>query len=326
MKNLYVKDLIEHLAENVKETFYLRSITLKRTQNNDIPYMLLRLEDKTGSVFGKIWDTNMDDSYLHLHNSVVTVCGELILNHNQQPELALWRVDPIINYEIGDYINGLPPEESARYMHFIYNYISRIKRMPYHALLEAFFNEWGNSFMDAPASLSQIGSYNGGLLVQTVCVASLSLQMSFSLNAHGYFPALKTALDLDLLLTGALLFCSGTMDLYSPYPEANKVDESVLLPKPVLTITKIEAVLCKGNIHLSREEKNLLYHLIYVAYDNDTIKAMNREAILLQNAYRLYLRTSGVADFIENNQSKIGAVYDERLRNYLYFSKEKRNE
>jgi len=321
MKQIYVANLIEHLAVEIEEQFYLKNIYLKETKDIATPYLLLKLQDKTGSIWGRIWDKNIKDEYLNLKGTVITVHGEVILNKYQQPEFVICKIEGSTEYDIGQFINGLSPVETDKFVQVLNKQIGMVKHKGYKELLDSLFSSDMQRFKEAPASLSKNGSYNGGLLVQTVNVTSISLQIMRSLSAYDYHPGLKINYQPDLLITGSLLYGIGIMNLYTPFPEAEKISESVLLPKQILSMQVIEHALQKDNIFLTPEEKNLLIHLIYVAYDNDTTKAANRESLILHMAHKIYMDHSSLEYFIKCNQDSIGAVYDKKLNNYLYFQK-----
>ena len=50
MKNIYVSHLIDHLAEEISDEFYLKDVKLCQTKENAIPYLSLNLQDKTGMI------------------------------------------------------------------------------------------------------------------------------------------------------------------------------------------------------------------------------------------------------------------------------------
>ena len=56
MKQLYISQLNEHLGEALTEEFYLKDIFMKYTKDKGIPYLHLMLQDKTGSLAGRVWE------------------------------------------------------------------------------------------------------------------------------------------------------------------------------------------------------------------------------------------------------------------------------
>lgn len=321
MKKIYISQLSEHLAEEISEDFYLKNVSLKYTKDSGIPYLYLKLQDKTGSIQGRIWENNIDDQYLALKGKMVKVHGEVLKSSSGTLEFVCWKMEPLTEYDINSFVNGLNEIETQKYLKALDKQILLVKHDIFKELLDLVFTGTRTSLAEAPASLYDVGSYNGGLLVQTVSVTSIAIQIMRSQTIYAYHPALKISYQEDLLITGALLFGIGTIHLYSPFPEAEKIGEFALLPKETLSIQIIEDYSRQMKQYLSVEDKNQLYHIIQNAYKGEKHKAMNREALIVSMAYALYLRISKIEYYLTENQQKSGAVYIPQLSNYLYFPK-----
>ena len=64
MKKIYVSQITEHFAKEIAEEFLLKDIRLEYTKDSVIPYLQLKLEDKSGTLFGRIWEHNIEDEWL----------------------------------------------------------------------------------------------------------------------------------------------------------------------------------------------------------------------------------------------------------------------
>lgn len=73
--------------------------------------------------------------------------------------------------------------------------------------------------------------------------------------------------------------------------------------------------------HISTEDKNLLYNTIQNTYKKERLRAMKREALILNLAYTSYLQISNIEFYMTEHQQKNGAVYIPKINNYLYLSK-----
>lgn len=73
--------------------------------------------------------------------------------------------------------------------------------------------------------------------------------------------------------------------------------------------------------HISTEDKNLLYNMIQNTYKKERLRAMKREALILNLAYTSYLQISNMEFYMTEHQQKSGAVYIPKINNYLYLSK-----
>lgn len=70
-EKIYISHLSEHMAEELEEEFYLKEIAMNYTEENEIPYLFLKLQDKTGIVYGRIWENNIDKRYLYFKGKVI---------------------------------------------------------------------------------------------------------------------------------------------------------------------------------------------------------------------------------------------------------------
>lgn len=321
MKQLYTSQITEYLAEEIVDDFYVRDITLCHTKESGTPYLSLKLEDKKGCLKGRIWENNIAETYFNLKGKIATVHGELLMDHNQEPELIIWKLHPTTEYDIHDFVKGLSPEEIERYVTTLYKQINLVKHAGYKELLTRVFEQIHTRFINAPASLSHIGNYNGGLLVQTVCVTSIALQIVRSQRIFSYHSVNYPDYQDDLLVTGSLLFATGIINLFTPFPEAVRICEATLVHKPLLTIQLITDILPEMKEFLSAEELNLVFHMIQTAYNGQQAKAMNREALVLNLAYQTYLKISTMESFYETNHDGNGVLFDPDSKNYLYFPK-----
>ena len=184
----------------------------------------------------------------------------------------------------------------------------------------------GSRFYKSPLSLKYSGSYNGALLVQTVAVTSIALQMMRSQKMFGYTPNMNIEYRQDLLITGSLLCDIGVANLYTPFPDAQLVSESVLVPPSALTMQQIYKILPDITNFLSEEEKNLLIHMIQVVHEETRKRPMFREALILSIAYNAYNKIRMLDYHLQENQNEYGAIYDTSLKNYLYIAKELKEE
>ena len=321
MKQLYISQLNEHLGEALTEEFYLKDIFMKYTKDKGIAYLHLMLQDKTGSLAGRVWENNIEEEYLNLKGKVIKIYGEVLLNSKKFPEFIGWKMEPVTEYEIGRFINGLNEEETKQYLHMLQKQVSLIHHYGFHELVELVLNGQMEKLSEVPVSLHQAGAYNGSLLVQTVSVTSMSIQIMRSQKIYAYHPDLKINYQEDLLIAASLLFGIGTTNLYSPFPEAEKINEYALLPKDTLSIQLIESYSKDLKCFLSIEDKNLLYHMVQSAYKGEYQKPMIREAVILNMAYTTYLRISSQEFFLTENQQKSGTVFIPKLNHYIYLVK-----
>lgn len=321
MKNIYVSHLIDHLAEEISDEFYLKDIQLCQTKESAIPYLTLNLQDKTGIVCGILWDNNIEEQYFSLKGKIVKVYGEVLMEGNQVRYICR-KMEPVTDYEIGCFINGLNREEAEHYLYVLNKQANLVKHPAFRELLNLIISGQKHKLIEAPASLLDTGNYNGAILVQSVSVTSIAIQIMRSQQLYAYHPDLKIPYNEDLLITASILLGIGAANLYSPFPEAQKIGEYTLLTKDIVTLQLIEQYSSKLESFLSIEDKNLLYHLIQSAYRKDNVRPMNREALILQTAYTAYQRITNLEHYLAENQLKTGPVYVSKLNSYIYLKRD----
>lgn len=321
MKNIYISHLTDHLAEEISDDFYLKDIQLCQTKESAIPYLSLNLQDKTGMIRGIIWENNIEEQYLSLKGKVVKVYGEVLMEGGQIRYICR-KIEPVTDYDISSFINGLNMKEVEHYLYVLKKQANLVKHPAFKELLDLVISGQKQKLIEAPASLSNAGNYNGAILVQSVSVTSIAIQIMRSQQLYAYHPDLKVPYNEDLLITASILLGIGAANLYSPFPEAQKISEYALLTKDTITLQLIEQYSSKLENFLSIEDKNLLYHLILSAYRKDNVKPMNREAVVLQTAFISYQKITNLEYHLMENQLKSGAIYVSKLNNYIYLKKD----
>lgn len=298
----------------------MKDIKLEYTKSSVIPFLKMRLEDKSGVLFGRIWENNIEDEYMTYKGKVVRVYGEVTINATI-PEFICYRMELVPDAEMSCFTKGLSEEETDHYMTILKKQIAIVKNKGLRELLDNIFQSELAKFKESPAALSLSGSYNGGLLVQTVSVTSMALQLMRSHKLYSYQPELRVELNEDILVCGSLLFGIGVSKLFTPYPQAERVGEYALVPKEVLSIQLIEHYALKNKGFISVETKHLIYHMIQNVYEKDISSIMTREALVLNMAYRTYKNLSDQEYQLSQIQDKIGPVYIQNKNHYLYVSK-----
>jgi len=320
MKQIYITQLTEHLGKEIQESFYLKNIKLKHTKDSVTPYLRLDLQDKTGRINGRIWEANIEEIYSTLKGKVVTVYGQIVRSKTDYLEFIIWKMEPTIDYDITSFINGLTKIETEKYFTSLTKQISLVKHTGFHELLQLVIAGAKERLLDTPASLTQVGCYNGGLLVKIVSIASICIQILRSQILFAYNPSLKIPYNEDLLITSAILADIGTTNLYSPFPDAQKINEYALLSKNILSIQVIEHHLKDMNVFLSIEDINLLYHMIQIAHGSEYLKPMTREAVILNMAHITYERLTIQEFYLTEHQGRNGAIFIPKGNNYLYLA------
>lgn len=214
-----------------KGVFVVNSV-IKKTDKNGKPYWEMTVSDKCGVIAAKVWsdagwwdrstpDLEMKPDMLALERipelkgqtvgttgKVSDFRGQLQYNFNAISFLNQERFPatkyvahsdvplPILNQRLDGLIEGCRPE--------VRDFLKQI-----------FDGDWGRRFRDVPAAVSNHHAYAHGLLEHTLTVAESAQAIALR------YKDVYRALDVDLVVAGALLHDLGKVESYvmSPVPE-----------------------------------------------------------------------------------------------------------
>lgn len=208
-------------GDHVSGVYLCKHKTSAMTKNGK-PYENVVLQDKTGTMDGKIWDTNSAgirefDSldYIDIVGDVLTFNGQLQLN------IKSARRAEEGEYNAADYLPVSSRDLDEMYSDLL-RLIQSVNEEHLKTLLESFFEkdeEFIKAFRFTSAAKSVHHGFVGGLLEHTLSVAE-----TCEFLAKKY-----TILNRDLLITAAICHDIGKVREFSPFPENDYTDEGNLL-------------------------------------------------------------------------------------------------
>ena len=189
---------------------------------NGKPYETVILQDKTGTVDGKIWDPNsagIDDfdslDYIEVMGDVTSFAGALQMSIKRVRRVQEGEYDP------ADYLPVTTKNVEELYQKLT-NLVHSVKNPDLHRLLAGFFvedTEFIKKFRFSSAAKSVHHGFVGGLLEHTVSVAQLC----------DFYAGRYEILNRDLLITAALCHDIGKTKELSSFPENDYTDAGQLL-------------------------------------------------------------------------------------------------
>jgi 3'-5' exoribonuclease len=292
------KTFISQLSKGrmVESSFLVKEKSLTKTKAG-IPYLSLRLADRTGEVEGRIWDNALDFIHLFEKDDIVKVRAE-VDEFQGMLQLRISKLRKCAESEVQ--LEDLLPKTSQD----IESMFAQIKaiasgvRQPFlHRLLEAFFQDesWVKKFKTAPAAKAVHHVFLGGLLEHTLSVVQLVLLVG---------PRYK-GIDQDLLLTGAIFHDMGKISELSFERAFDYTDPGRLLGHIILTVEMIDEKI--RTIQEFPESLSLLLkHLIlshHGEYEFGSPKLpMTLEALLLHQLDDLDAKVNAFTAWIEKEK------------------------
>jgi 3'-5' exoribonuclease len=250
-----------------------------RVARSGIPFLTLKLTDKSGQISGRIWEQAEERSSSIDIKSVVFVRGRSEL-FREELQLQIDEIAPVPMVDI-DRADFLPvcPRSIDDLMEKLRELAATIKKGPLQRLMRQILNDTHlmDRFRAAPAAKSMHHAYLGGLLEHTVAVAELVSSMT------AFYPDLNR----DLLVIGAILHDIGkvdefTYDLCIDYSPSGRLLGHMVLGVQILDerIRSLRA--------FPSEQALLLSHLILSHHGEVELGAvrlpMTREAFVLHFA------------------------------------------
>lgn len=214
---------IESLREGEKiGNVYLCKHKSSAVTKNGKAYDNVILQDKTGTIDGKIWDPNslgiedFDDlDYVDVVADVISFNGALQLNIKRIRKVSEGEYNP------ADYLPVSSKDIETMYKE-LNSYIDSIKNPYYNKLLNIFFKEdeeFIKVFKSHSAAKSVHHGFIGGLLEHTLSVTKLC----------DYYTKAYPVLNRDLLLTAAMFHDMGKVKELSAFPTNDYTDDGQLL-------------------------------------------------------------------------------------------------
>jgi len=210
-KEPFVHQFEKYMNQYIETTLKVRSKKLQESKDQK-KFLLLTLEDKTGSVRAVDWyNAEFNDNRLK-EGDIIRVKGKVVFFEERIQLNVDKPVDSIKILPDGEYDPNRFVETVKKDVEYLYrkllNFIGSIKDKEIKAILREFFvndKEFLKKFLKAPAGMKVHHAYLGGLLEHSVSVAELC---DYAWRMY------RDLVNRDLLIAGALLHDVGKVYEY----------------------------------------------------------------------------------------------------------------
>lgn len=229
----YINTLVE--GETIRNIYLCKGKRSAETRNGK-PYDSLILQDKTGTLDGKVWDPNSNGIADYDEKDFIEVFGEVIMyNNNRQINIRQIRKAQEGEYVPADYMPTSEKNTDRMYQELLC-YVKKISN-PYLRQAVGFYFVKDQAFIETFKSHSAAKTvhhgFSGGLLEHTLSVVKFCEYMI------GAYPILNG----DLLYAAAICHDIGKTKELSPFPDNDYTDDGQLLGHIVIGVEMInEAV------------------------------------------------------------------------------------
>ena len=230
----YIANLKEGMR--VSDVYLCKSRQIQLTKNGK-EYCSVILQDKTGTVDGKIWDLgNPGIADFDAKEYVQVDADVTVFNNANQLNIRRIRRADSGEYYPSDYLPVSSKNIDEMWAEFTEK-IASVKNKDLNGLLRAFFEDkvFAEQFRFSSAAKTIHHNFVGGLLEHTLSVAKMCEYMC------GVYPILNH----DLLITSALLHDVGKTKEIIPFPENDYSDDGQLLGHIVMGVEMVDERLKK---------------------------------------------------------------------------------
>ena len=206
-------------GETIRNVYLCKGKRSAETRNGK-PYDNLILQDKTGTLDGKVWDPNSQGIADYDEKDFIEVFGDVInYNGNLQLNIRQIRKAEEGEYNPADYmptteksVDGMYEELTAYIRQISNKYLRQVLEF-YYIKDEAFIKK----FKAHSAAKTVHHGFSGGLLEHTLSVTRMC----------DYFATSYSILNRDLLLSSAILHDIGKVKELSDFPDNDYTDEVI---------------------------------------------------------------------------------------------------
>ncbi|MGN1267101.1 MAG: 3'-5' exoribonuclease YhaM family protein [Dorea sp.] len=225
----YINTLRE--GETIRNIYLCKGKRSAETRNGK-PYDNLILQDKTGTLDGKVWDPNSGGIADYDEMDFIEVFGDVVsYNNNLQLNIRQIRKAYEDEYVAADYMPTTDKNTEEMYKELL-GYIKQIKNTYLRQVVEYYFvkdEKFIKKFKSHSAAKSVHHGFSGGLLEHTLSVVKFCEYMA------GAYPILKK----DLLYTAAICHDIGKIKELSSFPENDYTDDGQLLGHIVIGVEMV---------------------------------------------------------------------------------------
>lgn len=229
----YINTLRE--GDSIRSIYLCKSKRSAETRNGK-PYDNLVLQDKTGTLDGKVWDPNSGGIADYDEMDFIDVFGEVV-SYNGALQLNVKQIRKAYEdeYAVADYMPTSEKDVEGMYGELV-GFVRQIENKYLRQLAEYYFvndEAFVKAYKQHSAAKSVHHSFAGGLLEHTLSI------LKFCEYLVNTYPLLSK----DLLYSAALFHDIGKTKELSSFPENDYTDEGQLLGHIVIGVEMIgEAV------------------------------------------------------------------------------------
>jgi len=281
MSKKFVKDLV--VGESVSDVFILTA--LSEDKNGDYS---ITLSDRTGTINGLLPKNCFSRGMETFVDAPVMFCG-IVTNMGKSPYLKCRSLAIATSYKMSELMGGLSSAKKEEYIAIIRSIQEYIKNPHYKSLVDACLtDEVLNSLAALPATLASYGRYAGGALASCAIVADMAVYVGkiYGKLGNGIY---TRDFQWSLLLTAALLHTFGNIKYIANGVPFRKTDVGNSMGLLAILQHSLQEICVSKGLEITNEEFADLINTLHASiYYTSSIKAVNKEGVMLRHIISLY--------------------------------------
>lgn len=219
-------------GETIRNIYMCKSKRSAETRSGK-PYDNLVLQDKTGTLDGKVWDPNSGGIADYDEKDFIEVYGEVITyNNNLQLNIKQIRKASEEEYVVSDYMPATEKDSEAMWQQLL-SYVKEIENPYLRQAVEYYFvknDDFIKTFKGHSAAKTVHHGFVGGLLEHTLSVVKFC----------EYMAGAYSILNKDLLYAAAICHDIGKTKELSAFPANDYTDDGQLLGHIVIGVEMMD--------------------------------------------------------------------------------------
>ena len=246
-----MKKLVDHKVGEPVDLFLFIKQSNKGITQQGSPFMSLVLQDKSGDLEAKLWDTGEEQERLFAAGEIVRVGGE-VHEYRGKNQLRIKSIRPLKDDEGITLSDLVPSAEKSKeeLMEELLTFFFEMKNPKIQRITRHLVKKHEESFMTYPAATRNHHDYVSGLLDHVVSMLNLSKAVA------DQYPTLNK----DLLYSGVILHDIGKVIELSSAVAAHYTVEGNLLGHISIMVTEISKA--ADELEVEGEEVMLLQHMV----------------------------------------------------------------
>ncbi|MCP3741610.1 3'-5' exoribonuclease YhaM [Rossellomorea sp. BNER] len=246
-----MKGITHFAVGDTIDLYLLIKNATKGITNTGKPFLTLILQDKSGEMEAKLWDSSEIDEKQYIPQAIVKVSGD-VQSYRGKSQLKIRQIRPTStsdSVKVSDFLETAPistDEITSK----ITQYIFEMKNPNIQRITRHLIKKYQQAFLEYPAATKNHHEFISGLAYHVVSMLDLSKVIA------GLYPSL----DKDLLYSGVILHDLGkVIELSGPVSTTYTVEGNLL---GHITIMVNEIGKAAEELDIKGEEVMVLQHLV----------------------------------------------------------------